>query len=430
VSIHFACPSCKTTYTVDDKHAGKKSNCAKCGQRLQVPTRVPARNKTVLGDYLPVARHATPIEPHETEPIPLSPRRQAKEDDGSADTPAAGDDVPFYGYCPPIPKSRNWLLPVVVIGGALGFLLVFGTVLVLLFRGCDSSGGSPLLNVFSGEKDSDLLPWAPSDSDIIVAVDMKELMSIREVNELADQGKSKSKRKSLELGQVERMIGAGHGGLGESESVTVYRLAKPFDPNILIRAGRAKAKKRGAQQYLELANESTWVFNPTANVVVVADNEKQFFKSMDGKAGDIRISDDLRKAHRSVDGPLTVAIVGPPAQHGSFTGPLVALFEKNPEPPPLCLSQTMSTKVRSDHTDVRLESHYSDSDKAKVAATQIEAGMKRAMAVTVANAKQNDEGVYVLRVIYDTFKVESSGSTATITFQMPHKELKRLKWFQ
>jgi predicted Zn finger-like uncharacterized protein len=36
MAIRFACPVCKTAYTVNDKNAGQKTDCTKCGQRLQV----------------------------------------------------------------------------------------------------------------------------------------------------------------------------------------------------------------------------------------------------------------------------------------------------------------------------------------------------------------------------------------------------------
>lgn len=420
--IHFACPSCKTTYTVDDKHAGKKSNCARCGQRLQVPTPMPVRNKTILGDFLPVAKRAAAAENDDPEPIPLTPRREVSDDDGSAAESPASDGVPFYGYCPPIPKSRNWAMPMVAIGGAIGVLLVFGIVVILLVRGCDS-GGSSFFGSLSGDKDGDLLPWAPPNSEVVVGINVDEVLSVREIGEQA-----KGKRDSLNLGKVERVIVAARGSKGDKDSVSIHRVAKPFDPNALVRSGRAKVKKRGSQQYLELANEGKWVFNPTANVVVEAESEKALFQSMDGKAGEIRISADLRKAYRSADGPVAGAAVGMSAQQGSFTSPLALLFEKNPEPPPFCQSQVLSTKVRSDRSDVRFECTYSDSTKAKLAATQIESGMKKAMAMAVAGARSDDEGVYLLRVIYDTFKVEASGDSVTITFQLPHKELKRLKY--
>lgn len=53
MSIRFACPMCKTSYSVDDADAGKKSDCKKCGQRLQVPEPPRSRSTTVLGESLP-----------------------------------------------------------------------------------------------------------------------------------------------------------------------------------------------------------------------------------------------------------------------------------------------------------------------------------------------------------------------------------------
>jgi hypothetical protein len=57
MSIRFACPVCKTGYTVRDQDAGKKSDCKTCGQRLEVPK---PRAKTVLGR----------LEPADPEPDP------------------------------------------------------------------------------------------------------------------------------------------------------------------------------------------------------------------------------------------------------------------------------------------------------------------------------------------------------------------------
>lgn len=47
--IRFACPRCQTSYDVPDDVAGRKTNCRKCGQRLQVPA---LPNKTVLAPLL------------------------------------------------------------------------------------------------------------------------------------------------------------------------------------------------------------------------------------------------------------------------------------------------------------------------------------------------------------------------------------------
>jgi hypothetical protein len=54
VSIHFACPSCKSLYKIFDRDAGRKFNCRQCGQRIQVPlpSASTPENKTRLGETI------------------------------------------------------------------------------------------------------------------------------------------------------------------------------------------------------------------------------------------------------------------------------------------------------------------------------------------------------------------------------------------
>jgi hypothetical protein len=51
MSIRFSCPSCNSIYTVGVEHAGRKSECKSCGQRLEVPA--PQTPRTVLGEITP-----------------------------------------------------------------------------------------------------------------------------------------------------------------------------------------------------------------------------------------------------------------------------------------------------------------------------------------------------------------------------------------
>jgi hypothetical protein len=164
-----------------------------------------------------------------------------------------------------------------------------------------------------------------------------------------------------------------------------------------------------------------------SNIVVTSENEKLLQEAMAGTPDAPRIDADLRRAYREADGPVRAGVVGPPAQTNSAVAPLALLFEKNPEPPPLCHAQSISTKVRSDATEVRIESTYADSAKAKLAAGQMNDGMKRALAMAVAGGERDGRGVYFLRVIFDTFRAEASGVRVLVTFRIPHSELKRLK---
>lgn len=76
MSIHFICPVCKAKHTSNDQDAGKKSDCKKCGQRLQVPT--PQRAKTILGEESP----PTTPEPRPEPPAePPPPKKDYRESD-------------------------------------------------------------------------------------------------------------------------------------------------------------------------------------------------------------------------------------------------------------------------------------------------------------------------------------------------------------
>ena len=91
--IRFSCPVCRVVLSVDDKRAGRKAPCPKCGQRLQVP--FPIRNKTILG-----------------KPVVAS---------GVADVPGPETSATPVGVVYNDPPRRKWLAPVVV-----AFLLVLG----------------------------------------------------------------------------------------------------------------------------------------------------------------------------------------------------------------------------------------------------------------------------------------------------------------
>jgi DNA-directed RNA polymerase subunit RPC12/RpoP len=78
MAIIFACPTCKASYTVNDRSAGEKIDCKTCGQRVQVPS--PPRNRTVLGESVEPTAATVPIDPLPPEPPPR-PRRAEPEPD-------------------------------------------------------------------------------------------------------------------------------------------------------------------------------------------------------------------------------------------------------------------------------------------------------------------------------------------------------------
>src|SRR6478609_12156619 len=96
VAIHFACPECKTAYTVNDRDAGKKSDCKVCGQRLEVP-KPPARQKTVLGEFLATdqAPAPTPVQLDPLRPESQPTTRQETASDATPHRPAEPAPAPY-----------------------------------------------------------------------------------------------------------------------------------------------------------------------------------------------------------------------------------------------------------------------------------------------------------------------------------------------
>src|ERR1043166_7852117 len=72
--IRISCPRCKQVMVCQDREAGNKLHCPKCGQRLQVP--VPPKAKTVLAKL-------------ETKDTTLAPRSARKTDLAPEVTPVA-----------------------------------------------------------------------------------------------------------------------------------------------------------------------------------------------------------------------------------------------------------------------------------------------------------------------------------------------------
>ena len=108
MAITFACPICNTVYTVADADAGKKDQCKKCGQRLQVPA--PPRAKTILGEIvqpgtsgpeLPEAAHWAKVDLSPTAPPPLPAKPPAP-------SPLQASQLNWYRGLPPTSLAA-WL---------------------------------------------------------------------------------------------------------------------------------------------------------------------------------------------------------------------------------------------------------------------------------------------------------------------------------
>ena len=118
--ITFACPICKTSYTVNDLDAGKKSDCKVCGQRLQVPA--PPRVKTVLGELNSV--ESEPDSPPFFEMHRDAPAREV--------APASTEPYPSprTDRLPQRPGKAQAIAFMVLLGGAWAILWAIGMVVL------------------------------------------------------------------------------------------------------------------------------------------------------------------------------------------------------------------------------------------------------------------------------------------------------------
>jgi hypothetical protein len=410
VAIRFACPKCKTPYTVNDRDAGKKSECKVCGQRLQVPA--PVRAKTVLGEVIP-AHRSPPIVPP---PRPAKPPKVEQPEPEDEPPPA------HIGYLPPIPRS-DYLPKPVLFGciGVTGLALLVGLAICLL-------SGLPF-NVLNPDREPELLAWVPADTEVVVGFDLKELNQNAELRELLKgEDFAKIGDDGISISTVDKIIVTGRANKSSNlDTAIILGLNKTFNPNTTPRPGKGKAKKKDGQTYLEFESGRFYLFNPEAKVVVIAEDEAVLSSAMSGTSGQVRISDDLRQAIRRSSGPVWAGGVGAAAQadtRGFF--PTLYRFNKDPDPPPLVLSVSTSTSVRSDRTDFTITSTYSSREKAKIACDQLTEGVRRMVADIAAEKNPQNPRVHLLRVIYDTNKYEVSGSTVVNTFSLPHREAKQL----
>src|SRR5438270_5738190 len=80
MAIQFACPWCKATYNVDDRHAGKKTKCARCGEQVQIPDAPPSKTNVSRPASPPpeVPERLAPTE--DLPPFERRPRRSANRD--------------------------------------------------------------------------------------------------------------------------------------------------------------------------------------------------------------------------------------------------------------------------------------------------------------------------------------------------------------
>lgn len=433
MSIVIRCPHCLSSLRSNRPiPPGRSIPCPLCRRpvtdRGEPGTDVAPSSSSSASSSLPAGRLPTAkLLPSEEDSGPARPHRRDRiVSPPPVPPPPAPDPPELTGDVPPIPRSRKWLLPMAGCTVGLAGLVVMAVVLVFVLRnGC---AGSPL-GFLSGPRDADLLVWAPADTDAALGADLEDFFSQAQIREVfADNEYRAFRDAGFDIGSVQRvLLVARTNKAARFDTLLVVRLNRAYDPNMPIKTGRAKVKQKGSQKYLEFTN-GHWLFNPTERVVLLTDREPLLLDAMSGNGADLRIGPDLLSAARGASGPLWGAAVGPAAQpdtRGYF--PDLLRLRKNPDPHPLRLSETYSTRVTADGIEFTIVAAYSSPEKAKVAADQMDYGVKHALTKELAGREAADPELHFVRVVYDSLKIEPSRERVTIRFSIPHRELRRLK---
>jgi hypothetical protein len=378
--IHVTCPHCRKKYALDDRLEGKRAKCKACETIFTV-----------------VAR-----EPEEEPELPPLPEEPESEE-----------------VARPRPrKSPRWLPIVVacvtvVLLGSAGLFFTLRNVRPELFP-----------SILRNPEDS-LIAYVPADTECLILVDLEELNGIPEVRDMADRGQNRPQKVSLGLGRRTLALSPRKGTDRPEDDLSIFQLAEPYNAQPLLDAGQIQRKEKNGFQYFEIQADGVWIAQPDPKIVIHSHNESKLLACLEEARKKTLIADELRQAFRATSGPVRMASIGPAAQSVVPSSPLAMLFKDDVDAPPLCLSQAISTSLHSDRIEARIISRYSDEAKAKTAGEILTKGIKKAIAL-MAGEKQGGE-VYLMRVVFDSLKIEPKGSELVLRFEVPMRELKRLK---
>lgn len=127
-------------------------------------------------------------------------------------------------------------------------LSVMAVAGILLLRALTDSGGDGPVSLFSSDHDTDLLAWAPPDSEMAAGINIKELNAYGEFRELLlDRQGGKVGPLGFSADSIDRVLVIGPADR-HKDDLLVYRLKRAYDPNVSIRAGSAKPKTQEARR--------------------------------------------------------------------------------------------------------------------------------------------------------------------------------------
>lgn len=333
--------------------------------------------------------------------LPKSKRRRDEDDEDEAD-----DRPRSRGKKG---KKKNKALLLALIGGVAALLFLCGGGAFMYF--VDPFG------IFGGGS-SEMLAWAPADSQMIIYMDVEGIEKIDEMKSTVGGQLSDSTKLGLKSEDVSAVMGAGKGGgfMGPGDpDVTIIKLRKSADQKKIIDSAGGKEATASGKKYYKTSSGGGLHF-ASDKLVVVTKSESTMTTLLQKDEGKIAISDDLRAMTKRGDGVMWVASTGPAAEKGDILGMMAGfgnMFKEfgaggkkgaAPSTPPKCKSTLMAVKVSGNKATNRLESTYDSSDAAK----RIADDLKKMLDLS----KGKTDGM-------ESFDVSTSGATVTLTMVGP-----------
>jgi hypothetical protein len=334
------------------------------------------------------------------EDLPKSRSRRAVEDE---DEDADDEDRPRSRK----KKKSNKALLVALIGGGAALFLLLGCFLFNYF--VDPFG------LFGGGS-SEMLAWAPSDSQMIMYMDVEEMERVNDKGALQG-GVTDSTKLGLKSEDVSAVMGAGKGGgllggLGGDPDVTIIKLRKDAEQKKIVDSAGGTEATASGKKYYKTKNGGGLYF-ASSKLLVVTKTEATMTTLLAKDEGKVVISDDLRSTVKRADGLFWMASTGQAAEQGDMIGLMAGfanLFKDlggkgGPKAAaPKCKSTLMSSKVSGSRATIKFESTYDSSDSAKRIADDLKKAMEQ-------NKNKSNE--------LESFDVSNSGATVTLTMVGP-----------
>jgi hypothetical protein len=341
------------------------------------------------------------------EDLPKSRGRRVVDDE---DEDTDDDDRPRSRGRKGKKKPKKALLLALIGGGAALFLLL-GCVLVNVFW-------DPL-GLFGGGSSSEMLAWAPADSQMVIFMDVEGMEKVDEMKGTFKGEVSDSTKLGLKSEDVSAVMGAGKGGgllggLGGDPDVTIIKLRKSADQKKIIDASGGTEATANGKKYYKTKSGGGLHF-ASDKLLVVTKTESTMTSLLQKEEGKVAVSDDLRSTAKRGDGLFWIASTGQAAEQGDMIGLMAGLANlgnmfkdggKGPKTnPPKCKATLMSMKASGNRATGKFESTYDSSDAAKRMGDDLKKAMEQSK-----NNKGSD---------FESFDVSTSGATVTLTIVGP-----------